>query len=166
MGLRGPKPTPTKILELRGSRVPKLQRRNEPQTALEIPPCPTWLDEEGHAVWARLTQQLYELGVIAAIDQHALGRYVQLFQRWRKMETFVKQYGETYPVKDKLGAVVSFQVFPQVYLAGHLSAQLQKLEDSFGMSPSSRARVIQQGKAPAEDALGTFLAAPQRRKAR
>lgn len=166
MGLRGPKPTPSKILELRGSPHARYQGRQDATVPVEIPSCPEWLDEDGKKIWGTLTQHLYTLGVVALVDRIALGRYVQLFQRWVKMEQFIKQYGETYPVKNADGAVVSFQAFPQVYIASNLSAQLARLEDSFGMTPSSRARVVQSGIHPEQSAFEAFIAPKPKGKRR
>ena len=153
MGLRGPKPTPSRILELRGSPHAKYQGRQDATVPVAIPACPDWLDADAQAIWGVLTQQLYALGVIALVDQSALGRYVTLFQRWISMEQFVKKHGETYTTD--AGSMVAY---PQVYIASNLSAQLAKLEDSFGMTPSSRARVIQKGIQPEQSAFEAFIA--------
>ena len=140
MGLRGPQRTPTKILQLRGTQRGKY-RPDDPDAILAMPACPGWLDAAGQEHWAVLSAQLYAIGVLALIDQAALGRYIQLTQRWLAMEAFIAQHGETYPTRNQEGEVISFQAFPQVAMAAVLATQLHRLEDSFGMTPASRARI-------------------------
>jgi phage terminase small subunit len=98
MGTRGPKRIPTKILKMRGSWRANA-REGEPIPASKAPPCPQWLTEKAErAVWRTLIKRLMALRLIGEIDQHALGRYVRLFMQWRKMDDFVKEYGESYPI--------------------------------------------------------------------
>lgn len=144
MGKRGPKPTPTNILKLRGSWRGKT-RPTEPQPPRDKPACPAWLAKTDRPLWRRLTAQLAEMGVLTKLDQHALGRYLVLFQRWQKMEAFITQYGESYPLKNKKGEVIGFRLFVQVKLAQDLADQLLKLEQHFGMTPSARASLGTQG---------------------
>jgi phage terminase small subunit len=98
MGTRGPKRTPTKILKMRGSWRANA-REGEPIPASKAPPCPRWLTEKAErSVWRTLVARLMALGIIGEIDQFALGRYVRLFIQWRKMDDFVKEYGECFPI--------------------------------------------------------------------
>ena len=140
MGRRGPPPTPGPLLLLRNSRALE-KRKNEPTGTPGIPECPDYVEEGMRCMWDFLCAELSSMGILATIDQMALGRYVVLHARWQKMERFVKQYGETFPMKDAEGAVVNFQVFPQVYLANNLAAQLSRLEQQFALTPAARAGI-------------------------
>jgi P27 family predicted phage terminase small subunit len=140
MGARGAKPLPTKILQLRHSK-DATYRKREPMPAPGVPDFPAWLDAEVRPVWDFLCTELAAIGILAKLDGLALGRYVRLHQRWVKAESFIKQYGETYPLKNKEGDVYGFQAFPQTYIASNLAAQLHRLEHSFGLSPSARAGI-------------------------
>jgi phage terminase small subunit len=50
MGKRGPQPTPTKILQLRGSWRAKKRPANVSQTPLKSH-APAWLDAEAKKIW-------------------------------------------------------------------------------------------------------------------
>src|SRR5262245_50288714 len=140
MGTRGPKPTPTKVLQMRGSWRGKT-RPHEPKPKVEKPSPPSWLTDEGKTIFRHLANQLHAIGLLGKLDQHALGRYCALFLRWRKMEDFIAQYGETYPENNDKGEFVRFALHPQVGLAGQLADKLMRLEQHFGMTPAARAQV-------------------------
>ena len=142
MGRRGPPPTPTESLKLRGSTlVTKRRRRNEAKGPSGIPSCPDWLDGDGEAMWKTLVPQLEGMGVLTEIDRNALSRYCRLWSRWRNAESFIDQHGEMYPLKDDSGKVKYMQQWPQVAIANKLAQQLTRLEQEFGMTPSARSRI-------------------------
>lgn len=140
MGARGPRPTPTSILELRGSRRAKLNR-GEPQPAPGLPDPPVWLDAEGLAVWNEITPMLDEMGVLTRIDGLALARYCSLWADWIRARQFVSRHGTTYPIKDGNGKVKCFGQFPEVALLHKLSLALSRMEAEFGLTPSARTRL-------------------------
>lgn len=139
-GRRGPAPTPTSLLKLSGSWRAKT-RGNEPQPEPGAPPSPDWLDEDARAVWNELAPQLEQMGVLTQIDGRALARYCDVWVRWYKARDFLRQHGDTYPLKDESGKVKYLQQFPQVAIANKLATQLTRLEQEFGMTPASRARI-------------------------
>lgn len=141
MGKRGPKPTPTAILNGRGSWRGK-KNKAEPVTDPTTPTCPDWLDAQAKEYWADVAPMLTNSDVLKRIDGAALARYCQLLARWRKCEEFIQKHGDTYPIKDKAGQVKGVREFPQVRRASDLSAQICRLEADFGMTPSSRSRLV------------------------
>jgi P27 family predicted phage terminase small subunit len=154
MGRRGPAPTPTPILKLRGSR-----RATRKREAAEVhgpagtPDPPDWLDDDARKAWDELVPMLEGMGVLTRIDGNALARYCRLWVRWRKMETFIQEKGEMYPLRNDDGNVKCFVQWPQVAIANKLAQQLTRLEQEFGMTPSARAR-IQVAPQPQEAACG------------
>jgi P27 family predicted phage terminase small subunit len=138
MGRRGPQPTPTKVLELRGSWLAKT-RRGEPQPDAVIPDKPGWLEDDASVAWDRLTQQLHAIGLIAQIDENALARYCRLWQRWRQMERQIDIDGTVKVFKDDDGHIIAEDVSRAVAIAGNLADKLLKLEHEFGMTASARA---------------------------
>ena len=140
MGRRGPAPTPTAMLKLRGSWRAKT-REGEPQPPPGRPKCPQWLDDDAKKVWRQLVPQLDEMGVLTKVDANALARYCRLWSRWRQAEAFIDRHGEVYPLKDEHGKVRYFQQFPQVSIANKLAQQLTRLEQEFGMTPSARSQI-------------------------
>ena len=152
MGHRGPPPTPTTILKMRGS---WRAGRNpgEPTPDRSRPRCPTWLDAYAKAAWKHLVPQLDRMGVITRIDGNALARYCTLWSRWRKAEEFIRDHGDSYLAKDSEGKVKGLKCYPQVRMANQLAEQLLRLESHFGMTPSARSRieVPQQDEQDAQD---------------
>src|SRR5262245_40672243 len=115
MGRRGPAPTPTSILEIRGSTlVSKRRKRREAKGPAGSPKCPAWLDADAKAAWRQLVPMLEHMGVLTKIDGNALTRYCRYWSRWRKAEAFIEERGEMYPIKDETGRVRCFQQWPQV----------------------------------------------------
>ncbi len=142
MGKRGPKPTPTAVLKLRGSTLVTGRREAaEVQGPAGTPDAPEWLDQEARAAWDRVVPLLEGMGVLTRIDGHALARYCRLWSRWRRAEAFIEEKGEMYPLRDDAGKVKYFQQWPQVAVANKLAQQLTRLEGEFGMTPSARSRI-------------------------
>lgn len=142
MGRRGPAPTPTPILTLRGSTLATDRRRQrEVKPPTGAPPCPDWLDADSQAAWKALVPTLELMGILTKVDSNALARYCKLWSRWRKMEAFIDEKGEMYPLKGDDGKVKCFQQWPQVAISTKLAQQLTRLEQEFGMTPSARSRI-------------------------
>ncbi len=142
MGRRGPAPTPTPVLKLRGSTlVTNRREQREAKGPSGKPSCPAWLDEDAKAAWKQLVPLLQSMNVLTRIDGNALARYCRLWSRWRKAEAFLDQHGEMYPLKHENGQVKYMQPWPQVAIASKLAQQLTRLEQEFGMTPASRTRI-------------------------
>src|ERR1051326_4721982 len=144
MGQRGPKPTPTPILQLRGSTlVTRRRRQREARGPAGRPDPPDWLldDPVAKSAWEQLVPMLTCMDVLTRIDGNALARYCRLWSRWRKAEEFISKNGDMFPIKDDNGKVKCLQQWPQVAIAHKLAQQLTKLEAEFGMTPSARARM-------------------------
>ena len=138
MGKRGPKPTPTNTLRLRGSWLAD-ERVDEPETDGKRPVCPSWLCDEGKSVWRRLVPKLDAMLALGSVDVGSLARYCQTFGKWMKAEAAEMERGQEYPVKDKAGNVVEIREYPHVRRAERLAEQLRKDEVLFGLNPSARA---------------------------
>ncbi|MEK6675784.1 MAG: phage terminase small subunit P27 family [Planctomycetota bacterium] len=142
MGRRGPAPTPTRILKIRGSTlVTRKREAGEVQGPCGIPDRPDWLDVDSQVAWDSFVPLLVQMGVLTRVDGKALARYCQLWASWRKAEEFIDKHGTVYPVKDDKGRTKCFMHWPQVSIALKLAPQLTRLEQEFGMTPSARARI-------------------------
>lgn len=126
MAKRGPKPKPTKLLELRGSWRART-RTGEPQPAIEAPTCPAWLSAHAKTVWRQLIPVLQGMGLVSQADRLALSRYCQLYGRWRAIEGWLA---------DHLGESGYTHM---AFVANGLQKELSTIEGTFGMSPQARA---------------------------
>ena len=77
MGKRGPKPTPTPILKLRGS----WRGKDRPDADIEpnVPEMPSWLSPAAKAEWKRRVPELDALGVLQKVDVTILVMYCRDF---------------------------------------------------------------------------------------
>jgi P27 family predicted phage terminase small subunit len=146
MGLRGPAPTPRRLLELRGS--PRATRDlPQPSPHAKRPPVPKWLKGEAKKIYLTVSGRLHLLGILAITDQNALARYAKRYALWLNLEAFIDEHGTTYVARAKPrvgeeeGAPVGLKTYPQARLSFALDEQLLRLEREFGMSPASRVRL-------------------------
>ena len=142
MGRRGPAPTPTPILQIRGSkRVTKRRNEIEVKGPEGTPDCPDWLDADARVAWNYLVPKLELMGVLTLIDSNALARYCRLWTRCRKAEAFIDKHRDVYPLKDEKGKAKYLAQFPQVSIAAKLAQQLTRLEQELGLTPAARTRI-------------------------
>lgn len=135
MAARGPAPTPTRILKLRGS--PRARgRKREPSPKAGMPAMPADLDGDARSCWKRLAGELDGLGVVSHADANALERYCRLWARWREAEREIAEKGSTFETEK---GYVGQQ--PSVAIAQKLAIALLRLEQEFGLTPASRTRV-------------------------
>ena len=154
MGLRGPVPTPTKVLEARGSWRATVNA-NEPRPKPGKPPCPRGFDAAQKGAWRAVCKVLADMDVLTTADALALERYVRQLVRWRACEEFVAKNGISYPLKadgtepptsyvGRLPSgeyIVGFEEYPQVRESHRLHKALKDAEDRFGLSPAARTRI-------------------------
>ena len=141
MGQRGPAPTPTGVLRLRGSWRGDVNK-NEPKPKPGRPVCPKWLSPYAKSAWKQLVPQLEAMGILTRVDGHALAVLCQTWARWRKAEEFIEEHGETYRVKDADGRVKYLKKFPQVSTAESCARTLNRYLAEFGLTPSARSRIV------------------------
>jgi P27 family predicted phage terminase small subunit len=144
----GPAPTPSKLLEMRGSWRAN-SRPNEPKPATTVPKCPGHLSKEAKAEWRRIVPELEALGLISNLDLAALAAYTQAYGRWVQAETILAREGLT--VTFPTGAV---QKSPYLQIADKALDQLRKFIVEFGLSPASRTKVHGN---PADDSDDEFF---------
>jgi len=140
MGKRGPAPTPTNILKIRGS-----WRANknplEPKPKEGRPTCPRWLSPEAKKVWKVVTRILLNMRVLTVADGMQLARYCDAFVRWRSAAQHLNEHGEVYPVRDEKGEVKAFIPWPQVSIYNKLFSLLSRTEAQYGMTPAARTSI-------------------------
>lgn len=165
MGKRGPPPEPSILKYLRGN--PSKERLNEseptPDLAGEDIAPPEILDKVGADVWRDMVLRLSRMRVLTEADIPTLTRYCIESSLYASCYSKVKAAGEEYitweddPNNPGKLRIKYTQVAPwatQMYR--HHSAML-KIEQEFGMTPSSRSQVTANGSAD-NDPLASFAA--------
>ena len=139
MGSRGPLPLPTQTKAQRGTLRPCRVAANEAR-ATGTPRCPSWLTADAKKEFRRLVKQLSAMGLIGAVDENALTRYVTTWLNWRRAVQMIEKTGDVLAAKDSEGKP-KIKRSPYVDIAATLAAQLDKLEQAFGLTPSARSRI-------------------------
>ena len=150
MGRRGPPPTPTTILKLRGSWRANLNR-DEPEPEPGPPEKPSWLDSYASGAWDELVPLLERMRVLTEADGKALTLLCTTWSRWRQCEEFVAEHGEVYPIKDKEGKTKELRRFPQAVAADTLGRAVNRYLGEFGLSPATRTRIQTVQETPSYD---------------
>lgn len=138
--MRGRKPLPKNVHILQGnaSKLPRHELRPENGPPVEIPSPPAHLVGEALAEWARITEELAALGLVAAVDRAGLTLYCEAWA------TFVRA-GEEIARLDGDLVVTHPNGFkgpsPWLAIRDKAAEQCRRMLAEFGMSPSSRTRV-------------------------
>jgi phage terminase small subunit len=133
----GPKKTPTKTLEDRGSWLAKTRNGTEPEYDDSVPVCPDFLDDIAKKEWNRLVPLLTSAGVLKTTDRNALARYCVL---WSKFVLLQK------PGLGDLGDLKK------------IDDSMRKLEACFGLTPADRSNVKVNKKLDKNDKKSYFRA--------
>jgi P27 family predicted phage terminase small subunit len=151
MGSRGPAPTPTEVLKLRGSWRAN-RNQNEPRPTLGAPKCPAWLDKEAKKKWKALVPELERIGLLTVIDGDALAAYCVA---WSEL----KQATEILAKEGRYVGLESGYVQSHPALAHQRSAMRAVIDfaDLFGLDPSSRTRLQVPAPCQEHDDLAEFL---------
>jgi P27 family predicted phage terminase small subunit len=154
MNKRGPKPTPTATLNLRGSWRGKA-RKDEPQP-VGTPVKPSFIKGKAKKKWQELLEELTRLGVVGSADSTTLARYCQLWEIYQQLITEVGEEGFVTTSINKKGDEYVSQN-PKVNAFIKIAGLLARLEDCFGLSPAARAGLKVNGKAPEESDLEKLM---------
>src|SRR5262245_34316505 len=141
MGARGPAPTPTELLSLRGSRR-AAGRKGELRPPACAPSCPGWLVPEAKREWRRAVKQLLALGILAEIDRALLAAYCEAWAEFAAVSADLEKTSRL--VETDKGNVIQS---PLVGIRNRAAERLLRLAAQFGMSPAARTRI----NAPTED---------------
>jgi P27 family predicted phage terminase small subunit len=154
--MRGRKPTPTALKILRGNPGKRRLPDNELQPPPEIPDPPDHLDDAAKKEWARITELLSQLGLIAQLDMAGIAAYCVAFSRWADAERKVAKHGIIVMSPDKKFPMKS----PYLCVAESAMEAMRKMLGEFGLTPSSRTRLTGTAKQP--NKLDRYIMARQR----
>jgi P27 family predicted phage terminase small subunit len=137
MGRRGPKPRPTALEEKLGNPGKKKKNRAEPKPEpISTTAPPDFLDATAKKEWGRIAPLLRDLGLLTKVDTVALAAYCQAFSDYvAACKVLAKGTMFTTPN----GYV---QPRPEVSIKRTAAAHILRFCQEFGMTPSSRARMV------------------------
>jgi len=131
MGKRGPKPTPTAVLKMRGSWL--VNNRSGEPAASGVPNPPDWLTGESLAKWNELVPKLVGMGTIGDVDGDVVAAYCEAWGEFVKAKKYIDEHGEI-AVTDK-GSVYQH---PMVGIKNKAVERMGRLGAQFGWSASAR----------------------------
>lgn len=149
---RGRKPKPTALKALEGNPGKRDLNQNEPKPEKKAPRCPTWLEPEAKKEWRRMVKQLEQLGILTEVDMAAFAGYCQAYARWKEAEEFITKHGTI--VKTPSGY---WQQVPQVSIAQSYLKIMNRFCEQFGLTPSSRSRIVADKPSDADDPMEFML---------
>lgn len=150
MGKRGPRPIPTKILKARGSWRARLNPA-EPIAASDAPELPDHLSADAKEIWFRIFPKLLRMRIMGDVDADSLGRYCDALVKWKRAARFLDDHPDlVYPLRGPAtpenpnGRLIGLVPYPQNALYERYARILDRLEQSFGLTPSARTRIATQ----------------------
>jgi P27 family predicted phage terminase small subunit len=134
--MRGRKPLPTSLKQLRGNPGKRPINGQEPRPKTERTSCPAELCPLAKKEWRRIVPILEELQLIGKIDRAAIAGYCQSYGRWMEAEQKISE--TSLVIKTKSGNVIES---PYYSIAKRERELMHKFLVEFGMTPSARTRL-------------------------
>lgn len=132
---RKPKPTALKLLE--GNPGKRELNQFEPKPTDGLPICPEWLMEDAKEEWYRLAAVMNKMGILSEVDQSAFAVYCQTWARWKEAQEHIDNEGSTFETDSG-----QIKRNPWVAIANEWQAKLLSVCGEFGLTPSSRSRIV------------------------
>lgn len=155
----GRRKTPTQLKVVRGNPGRRPLPENEPEPEIVMADPPPHITGYALEEWDRVMPQLYALQLISEIDRAAFAAYCNAYGRWRDAEEAIARMAERdhltkgLMIKTTNGNAIQN---PLVGTANKAAADMMRYADSFGMTPSARARLGESG-GPPKDPAGKFF---------
>jgi len=149
--MKGRKPIPSKIHQLRGLPGKRPLNALEPKPPEGMPPCPPHLDKLAKEEWARAGAILDEIGLMTGLDMAVLAGYCQCYSEWARATTEVQKLGLVYKRADGTPGLN-----PYLRVSRESYDRMLKAAVLLGLSPSSRAG-LKINKKPSKDEAEEFL---------
>lgn len=135
---RKPKPTKLHILDGNPSKIDLDEKiEKEPKPIPIAPECPEWLNDLAKKIWNKFYPELEMLGLLTIIDEMAFAGLCQNYAIYIEAEKFLKKNGRV--MRTRRGAV---KTRPEVYIANNALNFVKSFAIEFGLTPSSRGRII------------------------
>ena len=139
MGSRGPAPTPTTVLQMRGTYREDRHGGEQPQGPLltTAPPAPSYLRTLAAQIWDQKAALLVSMNLLTAADLASLEGYCLAHERAIEAEAVVAKDGRT------VQTAQGIKRHPELLTAEKARGDMRRYEQEFGLTPSARARLRQ-----------------------
>jgi P27 family predicted phage terminase small subunit len=147
MGKRGPRPTPTPLLKLTGSKLAG-RRGAEVRPDASMPKCPSWLDGEAKKKWKELAPELHRLGILTSVDGGVMAAYCQAWAEFKLSTETLQKEGRTF-------TTATGYMAPHPAVAQQRSAwgAMKAMGELLGLSPAGRVSLPGQPERPAQGVM-------------
>jgi P27 family predicted phage terminase small subunit len=147
------RPRPTKLKILKGEPNKDRINLNEPEAPPGAPERPNWLTAAGFREWARITEELGALTILSLVDRAGLWEYMKIWERAESAQRKIDRDG--YFLKDRSGK--SYKN-PAISVVEEASRQKRMYLESFGLTPSSRSKLVAKPTKESKAGIGKYLA--------
>lgn len=138
--VRGRKPKPTAVKEASGAlrKDPQRRNRHEPDVPKGRPEMPHWVKEDdiAHRCWNQTCQLLESMKILTEADAHPIAAYCSDFAQWYRLRHLVSE-GNVSQMTEQGDKVKVEAVQVHKY-----QDRMFKFWSEYGMTPSSRSRLI------------------------
>jgi len=131
---RRPKSTMGKVIQ--GTFRKDRANPDEPKPKVGIPSPPDFLNADALQEWGRMSEKLYQLGMLAEIDRGIFAAYCQAFGRWAEAERLIKEKG--FLVKTSNGNIIQS---PIVGIANKAMKEMRDAASLMGIPATMRTKV-------------------------
>jgi len=140
---KGRKKLPTKIKEMQGTGVPCRTLENEMQVDVisSLPETPEWLSEIGKSEWLKVTNQLFNIGMLHQVDLRLIEAYCNEMSLYIESEMKLREIGRIDEFTNAEGDITRRQSKPLVKIKNDSLANALKLATQFGLTPVARASI-------------------------
>jgi P27 family predicted phage terminase small subunit len=140
---KGRKKLPSKIKEMQGTSVPCRTLENEMQVDVvsNVPEAPEWLSEIGKEEWKKVSEQLFNIGMLHKVDLQLIAAYCNEMSLYIETETMLRNKGRIQAFRNADGSLKHAQAVPYQKIAKDALNSALKLATQFGLTPVARASI-------------------------
>ena len=135
--------------------------KNEPKPAADAIHPPDWVTGKSLDKWNEVVPKLIGMGVMTNADIDTLARYCTMYEQYVKYLDQVRRGLDVLVIRDDSGKVKYMQSTPAATMMTKLAASMLRIEQEFGLTPSSRSGIGATKADQPRDELADFFARHQ-----
>ena len=141
MGKRGPRPEPTILKIAKGNPGKRALNKSEPKPPADAIQPPDWVSGRSLEKWQEVVPKLVGMGVMTNADIDTIARYCTMYEQFVKYLDQVRRGLDVLVIRDDSGKVKYMQSTPAATMMTKLAASMLRIEQEFGLTPSSRSGI-------------------------